>query len=158
MGHKIAVIVALLWFSGLFKHDVCNEFNHRIVAMIRINCVLMIFAIFQMVENYKICLFACDILASQVIFTKRVAETLAKVGHNVIMYRIKALEYQNVKVAIDSAVKVVNVDAQVDHRVSSLYEDPHLLFMSSHDAYYNCRPFLLPVVPNSSKINNLEMN
>ena len=65
------------------------------------------------------------------------AETLASAGHNVTMYRIKVLDYQNAKVAVDPSVKVVNIEAQarVDHRVSSLYDDPHLLSVSSFEAY-----------------------
>ncbi|CAJ0602830.1 unnamed protein product [Cylicocyclus nassatus] len=53
---------------------------------------LLFLLLLTVINGYKIVFFVLDISTSQVIFNKRIAETLADRGHNVTMVLVKALD------------------------------------------------------------------
>uniref|UniRef100_A0A914Q4X5 glucuronosyltransferase n=1 Tax=Panagrolaimus davidi TaxID=227884 RepID=A0A914Q4X5_9BILA len=69
--------------------------------------VFFLSVIFVFSNAYKIAIFTPDVSASQLIFNKRVAETFAKAGHEVKMFRIRAMGYKHIEVHVNQ--KLVNV-------------------------------------------------
>uniref|UniRef100_A0AC34RKY7 Glucuronosyltransferase n=1 Tax=Panagrolaimus sp. JU765 TaxID=591449 RepID=A0AC34RKY7_9BILA len=56
-----------------------------------------LFLFLTLAESYKIAIIISDVSGSQILFCQRIAETLADAGHNVTLFRLRLLDYKDVK-------------------------------------------------------------
>uniref|UniRef100_A0A914XVR3 glucuronosyltransferase n=1 Tax=Panagrolaimus superbus TaxID=310955 RepID=A0A914XVR3_9BILA len=106
---------------------------------------LSVFLFAEFSNAYKIAIFTPDISASQLILNKRVAETFAKAGHEVKMFRIRAMGYKHLEVHVDQkAVNVADIIAYSDedfdafHKIQGEFYFSELSVFSSktRDSYH----------------------
>uniref|UniRef100_A0A7E4VG46 glucuronosyltransferase n=1 Tax=Panagrellus redivivus TaxID=6233 RepID=A0A7E4VG46_PANRE len=101
--------------------------------MFSIKYSLLVLAVLAgLIDGLKIAIFSPDVAGGQLIFNKKVAETLAKSGHSITFFRLRALGYKHLEVHIDQRqVKVADVIAYTDEDFNAFHREQGAFIFSN---------------------------